>query len=82
MPIETTSTYHPLEIQPKIGLYDIGHNIVEWVDDVKVQIILEKTGNTNEAIELGRSLGAELRSRGVSEIASNWREELEEWNKQ
>jgi hydroxymethylbilane synthase len=50
--------------------------------DGKKSIILEKTGNTNEAIELGRSLGAELRSRGVSEIASNWREELEEWNKQ
>ncbi len=50
--------------------------------DGKKSIILEKTGNTNEAIELGRSLGAELRKRGVSEIASNWREELEEWNKQ
>ncbi len=50
--------------------------------DGKKSIILEKTGNTNEAKELGRSLGAELRNRGVSEIASNWREELEEWNKQ
>ena len=50
--------------------------------DGKKSIILEKTGNINEAIELGRSLGDELRNRGVSEIASNWREELEEWNKQ
>ena len=50
--------------------------------DGKKSIILEKTGNTNEAKELGRSLGDELRKRGVSEIASNWREELEEWNKQ
>ena len=50
--------------------------------DGKKSIILEKTGNPKEAIELGRSLGAELRSRGVAEIASNWREELEEWNKQ
>ena len=49
--------------------------------DGKKSIILEKTGNINEAIELGRSLGDELRNRGVSEIASNWREELDEWNK-
>ena len=50
--------------------------------DGKKSIILEKTGNINNAKELGRSLGDELRNRGVSEIASNWREELEEWNKQ
>ena len=50
--------------------------------DGKKSIILEKTGSIDEAIELGRSLGDELRNRGVSEIASNWREELEEWNKQ
>ena len=50
--------------------------------DGKKSIILEKTGSIDKAIELGRSLGDELRNRGVSEIASNWREELEEWNKQ
>jgi hydroxymethylbilane synthase len=50
--------------------------------DGKKSIILEKTGNSDEAIELGKSLGAELIERGVSEIASNWREELDEWNKQ
>ncbi|MEE2606066.1 MAG: hydroxymethylbilane synthase [Thermoproteota archaeon] len=50
--------------------------------DGKKSIILEKTGTNDESIELGKSLGAELRDRGVSEIASNWREELEEWNKQ
>ena len=50
--------------------------------DGKKSIILEKTGNPKEAIELGRSLGVELRSRGVTEIASNWREELEKWNEQ
>jgi len=50
--------------------------------DGKKSIILDKTDHINNAIELGRSLGDELRNRGVSEIASNWREELEEWNKQ
>ena len=50
--------------------------------DGKKSIRLEKSDNIDNAIELGKSLGDELRDRGVSEIASNWREELEEWNKQ
>ena len=50
--------------------------------DGKKSIILEKSDKINNAIELGKSLGDELKDRGVSEIASNWREELEEWNKQ
>ena len=50
--------------------------------DGKKSIILEKSDNINNAVELGKSLGGELKDRGVSEIASNWREELEEWNKQ
>ena len=50
--------------------------------DGKKSIILEKSDNIDNAIELGKSLGGELKDRGVSEIASNWREELEEWNKQ
>ena len=29
---------------------------------------------------LGRDLGMELKNSGISEIASNWREKLEEWN--
>ena len=49
--------------------------------DGKKSIILEKSDNIDNAIELGKSLGDELKDRGVSEIASNWREELEEWNK-
>ena len=49
--------------------------------DGKKSIILEKTGSPNEPKELGKLLGMELQTRGVSEIASNWREELEEWNK-
>ena len=50
--------------------------------DGKKSIILEKAGNMHDAVELGHSLGIELKERGVSEIASNWREELERWNKQ
>ena len=50
--------------------------------DGKKSIILEKTGNITEATQLGKALGIELKERGVAEIASNWREELDKWNKQ
>jgi len=30
---------------------------------------------------LGQELGEELQKSGVTEIASNWRESLDEWNK-
>ena len=50
--------------------------------DGKKSIILEKTGSMADAIQLGKSLGIELKDKGISEIASNWREELEKWNKQ
>ena len=30
-----------MEIQPVVGIYDIGHNIAEWVDETPVQVSLE-----------------------------------------
>ena len=44
--------------------------------------ILEENGTIDNPFELGKKIGNELKSQGVSEIASNWREKLEEWNKQ
>ena len=48
----------------------------------KKSIVLEKTGELDKPRELGKLLGTELIDKGVKDIASNWREELEEWNKQ
>ena len=47
--------------------------------DSLTQIIL---GAACGEVVLGKKIGNELKSQGVSEIASNWREKLEEWNKQ
>ena len=30
---------------------------------------------------LGKSAGMELREKGVNDLALNWREKVEEWNK-
>jgi len=49
--------------------------------DGKISIKLEKTGDVDNPKNLGQELGKELKKSGVSEIASNWRESLDEWNK-
>jgi len=49
--------------------------------DGKISIKLEKTGDVDNPKNLGQELGKELKKSGIAEIASNWRESLEEWNK-
>ena len=57
----------------KVGVYSM---------DGKKSILIEESGTIDEPFALGKKIGNELKSQGVSEIASNWREKLEEWNKQ
>ena len=49
--------------------------------DGKKSITLEKTGDIEKPKNLGQSMGEELKKSGIAEIASNWRESLDEWNK-
>ena len=72
-PVGAVATSDANSLTLKVAVYSM---------DGKKSIILEKTGSIEEPHALGRLLGDELRDRGVKEIASNWREELEEWNKQ
>ena len=71
-PVGAIATSDANSLTLKVAVYSM---------DGKKSIILEKTGSIEEPHVLGRLLGDELRDRGVKEIASNWREELEEWNK-
>jgi len=57
----------------KVGVYSM---------DGKKSLLIEKSGSVDNPLELGKKIGSELKSQGISEIASNWREKLEEWNKQ
>jgi hydroxymethylbilane synthase len=57
----------------KVGVYSM---------DGKKSILIEENGTIDNPFELGKKIGTELKSQGVSEIASNWREKLEEWNNQ
>ena len=49
--------------------------------DGKQFLYVTKIGNKNEPFLLGQSAGEELRQKGVNDLALNWREKVEEWNK-
>ncbi len=50
------------------------------VDGTK-SIHAEKTGDKEDPVGLGKIVGEELIKQGVNELALNWREKVEEWNK-
>ncbi len=50
--------------------------------DGKKSILVKKSGPKNDPISLGHKAGKELQEKGVNDLALNWREKVEEWNKQ
>ncbi len=50
------------------------------VDGIQ-SIFVTKTGIKDDPYSLGRKAGEELRQKGVNDLALNWREKVEEWNK-
>lgn len=55
--------------------------VVAFSVDGKKSLQVNKTGNKEDPKLLGKSAGEELREKGVNELALNWREKVEEWNK-
>ena len=49
--------------------------------DGKQLLYVTKTGSKSDPYSLGKSVGEELRQKGVNDLALNWREKVEEWNK-
>ena len=70
-----------------VGALAIGNSstlklrVAAYSVDGKKAISLEKSGDISNPRNLGKELGEELQKTGIAEIASNWRESLEEWNK-
>ena len=49
--------------------------------DGKQSIQVSKNGNKHDPKLLGKNVGEELRKKGVNDLALNWREKVEEWNR-
>lgn len=56
-------------------------NVIVYSVDGSKSINVEKTGNLSQATDLGKQAAAELAEKGVAELAKDWREKVEEWNK-
>jgi len=56
-------------------------SVVAFSVDGKKSIQVNKTGDKKDPKSLGKLAGEELREKGVNELALNWREKVEEWNK-
>jgi hydroxymethylbilane synthase len=56
-------------------------DVIAFSVDGKKSIRVTKTGDKNNPYSIGKSAGEELREKGVNDLALNWREKLEEWNK-
>lgn len=54
--------------------------IVYSVDGSK-SINVEKTGDLSQARDIGRQAAEDLAEKGISELAKDWRDKVEEWNK-
>lgn len=57
-------------------------NVSAFSVDGKKSLFVKKSGNKNDPYSLGKSVGEELREKGVNDLAINWRKKVEEWNKQ
>jgi hydroxymethylbilane synthase len=49
--------------------------------DGKQSLQVNKTGGKEDPKSIGKDAGEELREKGVNDLALNWREKVEEWNK-
>ncbi len=54
--------------------------VIVYSIDGRKSIMVEKDSEINKANDLGKQVATELREKGISEIAKDWREKVEEWN--
>ena len=71
----------PVGAFAKINGEEITLTVVAYSVDGKKSIIVEKQGSKENPKNIGKISGEELNRQGINELALNWRESVEEWNK-
>ena len=71
----------PVGAYAKANGEDMTIKVMAFSVDGKKSMTVEKTGPKNNPHELGKLAGEELQKQGIDELALNWREKVEEWNK-
>jgi len=76
-----TGCRFPVGAYAKASEYSMTIKVIAFSVDGKKSMTVEKQGPKDNPKELGRLAGEELQKQGVNELALNWREKVEEWNK-
>jgi hydroxymethylbilane synthase len=71
----------PIGAYAKSNGLEITLDVVAFSVDGKKSIHVTATGDKNDPYSIGKSAGEELCEKGVNDLALNWREKVEEWNK-
>ena len=70
----------PLGAYAKLSGSEIILTVSAFSVDGKQSIQITRSGDKNDPKLLGKQVGEELRSKGINDLALNWREKVEEWN--
>jgi len=71
----------PLGAYAKSDGNEMNLTVYAFSVDGKQSLQVSKSGDKNNPKLLGNQVGEELRSKGINDLALNWREKVEEWNK-
>ena len=71
----------PVGAYAKVNGEEMKLQVVAFSVDGSKSMKVEKTGNKNDPALLGKLVGEELKKHGISDLALNWREKVDEWNK-
>jgi len=71
----------PVGAYAKCNGSEITLDVVAFSVDGKKSIKVTTTGDKTDPYSIGKTAGEELQKKGVNDLALNWREKVEEWNK-
>ncbi|MFB5608150.1 MAG: hydroxymethylbilane synthase, partial [Candidatus Nitrosomaritimum yanchengensis] len=71
----------PIGAYAKSDGHEMSIKVNAFSVDGKQSLYVSKKGKKDDPYSLGKSAGEELLQKGVNDLALNWREKVEEWNK-
>jgi len=71
----------PVGAYAQVNNTSVKLTVVAYSVDGKKSINVQQEGPVNEPTKLGKLVADELKEKGITELAINWREKVEEWNK-
>lgn len=71
----------PVGAYAKATEHEIVLQVIAYSVDGTKSLSVQRKGDKSNPHDLGKSVGEELHRKGVNELAKDWREKVEEWNK-